>query len=437
MPDDDVVPIREAALPLAPAAFTAPLIDLIGSADVVVIGAASHGTHEFCRLRADLTAALIEQRGFTMVAIDADWDETFRANRYVRLAADDLSAADAVGALTAFPRWAWRNHDVVHFLEWLREHNTTRPPHARVGFYGLDALGMYSALDQLFLFLRRREPRAIEAARRRYATFDIFGEPPEGGLTPTLGLSSAAANDALAQLVELRRRVMPHHDETQSGADHSLALEQNTRALATAETYYRELLAASTTAWNVRDQHLLLTLEALVGHAVRMAGAARVVVWAHNVHAGDARATHLGRRGMVSFGQRARERFGSRVCTIGFTTHGGVIAAAPVWNGGTDQIALRPSLRDSYERLFHDTGRPFFAIDLRRPQAAALRPARLERAVGAVYYPESERWRHYFDASLVDQFDIVIHCDETLAVVPLDKWSHRDLDLPETWPAEV
>jgi erythromycin esterase-like protein len=431
--------VATAAIPLQPERFAAPLIDLIGDADIVIIGGATHGSHEFYRLRADLTRALVEWHGFNVLAADVDWRDAYRVNAWVRHACDDLSAADALDGCTTFPRWSWRNRDLVRFLDWVRDYNARQTPHGQAGIYGLDVFSVHRTLATLIRYLRRVDPAAADHAGRRYGCFDIVSEESQShGVTMPLRLARGVEQDLVRHLAEQARQ----HPEYRShnvhiAAEEAFAAGQHARAVQAAEVYYRTLLSNALMSWNLRTAHMLTTLEALLGHAVRMSGRARTIVWAHNALAGDARGTRASATGEVSLGQLARERFGRRVCLIGFTTHAGSVTAAPKWGAPTQLFALRPSRRDSYEHLFHETGLPFFALDLHGSVREALLPLRLQRAIGAVYRPDSERWSHYSETCLPRQFDIVIHVDETSGVEPLEPWAHHDVDVPETWPAGV
>jgi erythromycin esterase-like protein len=242
----------------------------------------------------------------------------------------------------------------------------------------------------------------------------------------------------IAQLVELQRRAGDYAGrDGRIAADEYFSAEQNARTVSDAESYYRVMFGSGPASWNLRDRHMMSTLDAVMTHVARMNGSAKAIVWAHNSHLGDARATEMGMRGELNIGQLARERFGNAVLSIGFTTHAGSVTASSDWNAPAELKVVRPSIAGSYERLFHDSGLARFVIDLRGPAGGGLTPPLLERAIGVVYRPRTERQRHYFSASLKHQFDLVIHYDETRGVEPIELWSRRDADLPETWPTGV
>lgn len=415
------------------------LLDHIADAEFVLIGEASHGTHEFYQARAELTKALIHSHGFNAVAVEADWPDAYRANRFVRHESGDADAIHALGDFTRFPRWMWRNRDVVAFLSWLRDLNEARPPAARAGFYGLDLYSLHTSITAVLDYLRKVDPAGAERARYRYGCFEDFGEDTQSyGYAATLGLSRSCEDDVVAQLVDLRRRAAEYASrDGRLAADDYFFAEQNARLVQNAERYYRTMFGGRVESWNVRDTHMMETLDALAAHLRRTAGRARIVVWAHNSHLGDARATQMGEIGELNLGQLVRERYGSRSRLIGFTTHTGSVTAASNWDEPAERKRVRPSMDGSVERLFHDAGLPRFLLLLDDPDLKEALGRRLERAIGVIYRPESERVSHYFMARLADQFDAVMHIDHTNALEPLELWARHEADLPDTYPSAL
>jgi erythromycin esterase-like protein len=288
-------------------------------------------------------------------------------------------------------------------------------------------------------YLRGVDPDSAARARQRYACFDVFGLDAQAyGYATTLGLEESCEQAVVAQLVDLQRKAADYASrDGRIAADDHFAAEQNARVVTHAEGYYRAMFASSVSSWNLRDRHMMTTLEALLEHVTRMNGFARVVVWAHNSHLGDARATQMSKHGELNVGQLVREKFGEASRSIGFTTHTGTVTAALNWDDPAGRMAVRPSMTGSYERLFHESGIGSFALDLHGPVAELLRTPRLERAIGVVYRADTERRSHYFTATLPQQFDLVIHYDDTRALEPLERWSRHEVDLPETWPTGV
>ncbi len=404
----------------------------------VLLGEASHGTSEFYRERAALTRRLIEEAGFTAVAVEADWPDAYRVNRYVR--GDDAagSVEDALGAFERFPLWMWRNREVAAFVGWLRAHNRRSPGH---GFYGLDLYSLPRSIDAVVRYLEDVDPAAAERARSRYACFDHFDHDSQAYAYATAtGRADPCEEGVVEQLQELQRRAgeLVAQDGA-SAEDSQFFAEQNARLVLNAERYYRSMFWGRAESWNLRDTHMADTLDALVGHLGRNGGEPKVVVWAHNSHLGDARATELGAMGELNVGQLVRERHGDEALLVGFTTYTGTVMAATDWGGPHEVKQVRRAVDGSYEALLHEVGEQRFLLDLHEPDVAdALADDRLERAIGVIYRPRTERQSHYFRAELARQFDAVIHIDETTAVTPLDRASKREEDaVPDTFPTGV
>ena len=435
--------LRQLACPLTGASSDYDaLITLIGDARVVLLGEASHGTHEFYSERARITRRLITEKGFNAVAVEADWPDAYRVNRYVQGIGDAPTALDALGGFSRFPHWMWRNTDVLDFVSWLREHNDSVPQReTKVGFYGLDLYSLGASIEAVITYLDKVDPEAARRARDRYSCLEQFGEDPQKyGYAAYLGASEPCEDEAVAQLVEMYRRAGEYANrDGQVAEEEFFQAQQNARLVKNAEEYYRSMFRGRDTSWNLRDTHMAETLDALVAHLSRHGQPAKVVVWEHNSHLGDARATEMGERGELNVGQLARERYGREAFLVGFSTYHGTVTAASDWGGDAERKRVRPALAESYEALFHETGIPDFLLDLRDGETRkALRGPRLERAIGVIYRPETERWSHYFEARLPDQFDAVLHFDETRAVEPLERspgWETGEP--PETFPSGI
>jgi erythromycin esterase-like protein len=434
--------IRRAARPLTGALSDYDaLLDRVGDARVVLIGEASHGTHEFYRERACLTQRLIEEKGFGAVVVEADWPDSWRVNRYVRGLPGDEEAVDALEGFKRFPTWMWRNADVLDFVGWLRDRNEAQgDDHARAGFYGMDLYSLHASMQAVLRYLDRVDPDAARRARQRYACFDHFGEDPQGyGYATSLGLSEGCQDEVVTQLVDLTRRALDYASrDGLVAADEFFQAEQNARLVKDAENYYREMFGGRVSSWNLRDRHMVDTLQAVMAHLQRTGRPARAVVWAHNSHLGDARFTEMGEGGELNVGQLVRDIYGSEAVNVGFTTHTGTVTCASEWDAPAERKRVRPSLAGSYEAVFHASGVPRFLLMLGDAAPAGLEEPRLERAIGVIYRPETERGSHYFRATLPRQFDAVIHFDETRAVEPLERTAPPVVDeLPETYPAGV
>lgn len=419
-----------------------PVMALVGNARVVLIGEASHGTHEFYRIRAEITKRLIRERGFVAVAAEADWPDAYRINRYVRGVGNDADASEALNGFRRFPQWMWRNADVLDFVGWLREFNDQHPAETRkVGFYGLDLYSLHASMAAVLEYLRVVDPVAARRAQYRYACFDQFGEDPQAyGYAASYGLAPSCEREVVEQLIDLRRSASEYAQrDGRVAPDDLFFTEQNARVVRNAERYYRAMFGSRVSSWNLRDQHMGETLSALVSFLDRSAPNSKVVVWAHNSHVGDAQATELGEGGELNVGQLVRQQYGSAAVLLGFTTHHGTVTAASDWDAPAERKTVRPALSGSYEALFHDGASNFF-LDLRTPSAAAsaLDEARLERAIGVIYRPETERLSHYFSAHLPRQFDGILHYDDTRAVEPLERTGVWDRgEVPETFPSAL
>ena len=436
--------VHEIAHPLTGAAQDYdPLMDLVGDARFVLLGEASHGTHDFYHERAQITKRLIEEKGFTAVAVEADWPDAYRVDRYVRGVSHDAYAIDALADFKRFPTWMWRNTEVAEFVEWLRAHNEAFSPSAtKTGFYGLDLYSLRASMEAVLRYVEKVDPDAAKQARARYACFDHFAEDDQiYGFLAASGLAKSCQEEVVGQLLELQRRGIQYaRRDGRVAEDEFFSAEQNARVVKNAEAYYRSMFLEEVSSWNLRDRHMAETLDALVAHLERQSACARIVIWAHNSHVGDARATQMGQRGELNIGQLVRERSGYDAVLVGFTTHHGSVTAASDWGGPAERKRVRPALSDSYEAMFYDTQLARFLLTLREgaTETEGLRKPRLERAIGVIYRPETERMSHYFHAQLSDQFDAVLHFDETRAVEPLERTAEWEVDeVPETFPFGV
>jgi erythromycin esterase-like protein len=416
-----------------------PLLDLVGDAQFVLLGEASHGTHDFYHERAEITKRLIIEKGFNAVAVEADWPDAFRVNRYVQGQSDDAEASAALSGFERFPTWMWRNTVVLDFVEWLRNTNSSRNQAFKTGFYGLDLYSLYTSMAAVVEYLDDVDPEAAQRARYRYSCFEHFGEDSQAyGYAASFDLSRSCEDDAVRQLVDLQRRAMEYAART--GHEDLFDAEQNARLVKNAEEYYRSMFRGRQSSWNLRDTHMVETVDSIVEHLKRRGREPKIIIWAHNSHLGDARATEMGARGELNVGQLVRQKYGSSAVLVGFTTHTGTVTAATNWDDPGEVKDVRPSLTDSYELGFHETGIPRFFLDLNDAPSGVtlLAKPRLERAIGVIYRPETERISHYFHADLRRQFNAVFHFDTTRALEPLEKpeaWEHTEL--PETFPSGI
>jgi erythromycin esterase-like protein len=431
--------IREIA---APFDYNAAL-DIAKGKGFVLLGEATHGTHEFYKERGEITRRLITEQGVTAVAVEADWPDAYRVNLYVQGRSQDRNADEALSGFKRFPTWMWRNTVLLEFVEWLREYNDSRPASAaKVGFYGLDLYSLFQSIEAVLEYLEKVDPEAAKRARYRYSCFDHYGENTQAyGYAATFGMTESCENGVVEQLLELRRRAAEYANRDGFVAQEEYFFaEQNARLVKDAEQYYRSMFRGRVESWNLRDRHMADTLDALVDHLKTRVTNPRIAVWEHNSHLGDARATYMAEYGELNVGQLVRERHGSEAVLIGFTTYSGTVTAASDWDGPAERKRVRPALAGSYEALFHDVGLPAFLLNRRTvgPAENILRGPKLERAIGVIYLPRTERASHYFEAQLTGQFDAVIHIDTTSALEPLERlpqWVAGEP--PETYPFGV
>jgi erythromycin esterase-like protein len=418
------------------------LFEIVGDAPIVLFGESTHGTHEFYRARAELTKRLIADFGFSAVCIEGDWPDAYRVNRYVRGASDDAEAIESLGGFSRFPTWMWRNAEVLDFIGWLREYNDRAPATGRqkAGFYGLDLYSMYASIDAVLTYLDRVDPQAAARARRHYECLHPFESHPERyGLAAETGAHPICRDDVVAELLDLQRKAASYARlDGRAAADQYFYAEQNARIVARAEEYYRAMLDESISTWNLRDSHMLDTLQRLIEHLTAFQGQTKAVVWAHNSHVGNADATSMASRNETNVGALARHVFGNRAVSIGFTTYTGTVTAASDWHAPEERKRIVPARGDSYEYLFHSLNVPRFLVPLRphRPKLSGLPQKARERAIGVVYRPQTELYSHYFTARLIDQFDAIYHFDVTRAVEPLERspqWERGEP--PEGYPS--
>lgn len=416
------------AAPLRDAGDFDVLLDRVGDARVVMLGEASHGTHEFYRWRAELTRRLITEKGFSFVAVEGDWPACDRVDRAVRCLPD--APEDPRAALAAFdrwPTWMWANEEVVDFCRWLRGHNAGLPEEQRVAFHGLDVYSLWESLREILIHLREHDPGEVPTALAAYRCFEPHGEDPQEYAISTRFVPAGCENEVVDLLVKLRHR---------AAADGTgrFGAWQNAEVVAGAERYYRALVGGQS-SWNVRDRHMDATLDRLLDHH---GPGSKAVVWAHNTHIGDARATDMAVSGLVNIGQLARERFGpADVVLVGFGTHRGSVIAGEAWGAGTQSMPVPPARPGSLEDVLHRTapGEALFVFP-REDRPDLLTATLPHRAIGVVYHPERERWGNYVSTVVGERYDGFLWFDQTTALRPL-RTRRVEAFEPETYPSGV
>jgi erythromycin esterase len=412
-----------------------PLLALVGDSRFVLIGEASHGTHEFYRIRAEITKRLIREKGFSAIAVEADWPDAYRVNRYVQGRGGDADATQALGGFKRFPQWMWRNADVLEFTGWLRDYNDAMRTPRKVGFYGLDLYSMHASMEAVLSYLRVVDPEAALRAQRRYACFEHFGESPQTyGYATTAGLAPSCENEVVAQLVELQKSAAAYATrDGRQAADDLFFAEQNARIVLNAERYYRAMFGNHATSWNLRDRHMADTLDRLMRH---YGPDAKAIVWEHNTHIGDARHTDMADDGMVNVGQLVREQHAAQgVVLVGFGSHRGGVIAGQEWEAEMERMPVPPAREGSWEDVLHRAAPADSLLILDEARGnRELHEERGHRAIGVVYRPEYEAYGNYVPTVLPRRYDAFLYFDRTRALRPLHLRVEEGEEVPETYP---
>jgi erythromycin esterase-like protein len=414
--------------PIADGQAFGEMFDRFADAKVVLLGEASHGTSEFYRARAAITRRLIEEHGFTIVAVEADWPDAARIDAYVRHRSIPETDDDA---FERFPTWMWRNEEVADFVNWMREHNRDLPEDSRAEFRGLDVYSLNTSIQAVLGYLDEVDPEAAQEARGRYGCLSPWqSDPAQYGRAVLTGRKRSCDEVLLKQLQQILDRRLEYLQA--DGGEAFFDAVQNAKIVHAAAHYYRIMYEGATESWNLRDRHMFDTLQSLLARRDN----AKAVVWAHNSHIGNAAATAMGWQGEFNIGELCRTAYRDAAVLIGFGTDRGTVAAASDWDGPMEVKTVLPARPDSHERVFRETGLGCFLTDWRQNAQLDLKEAlsrpRLERAIGVIYRPETELYSHYFEAVMADQFDAFVWFDETRAVTPLTKAHGRGM--PETYP---
>lgn len=417
--------VRSAVLPLEDEGDLDPLLRRLGRARVVMIGEASHGTSEFYQWRARITRRLLQDHGFSFVAVEGDWPDCMRLTRFLKGGEGDT--LEVLRSFERWPSWMWANQEVAAFAAWLRAFNDERAIEERVGFYGLDVYSLWESLQAIHGYLKGSDGEALEQARRAMDCFAPYGADAQAYARAV----PFATADCQEEVVELLLQIQRRRERGEDPEDR-LDLEQNARVARHAEAYYRQLVHGGRSTWNLRDRHMMETLLHLLRHH---GSGSRAVVWAHNTHVGDARHTDMVEAGMFNIGQLAREELGSaHVALVGFGSHTGTVIAATEWGEPHERMAVPPGREGSWEHVFHE-GCGGDALLLSDGLDAAFFEKRLHRAIGVVYHPAYERLGNYVPTVLPRRYDAFLHIDRTTALRPLHVPQHLEHELPQTFPS--
>jgi erythromycin esterase len=431
---DLVAAVRSVSLPIGSPVDLGALIERVGDARFVLLGEASHGTHEYYAWRAEITRRLVEEKQFSFIAVEGDWPDCYRVNRFVK-GYDDAgeTGREVLHTFERWPTWMWANEEVADLIEWLREHNARQPDERKVGFYGLDVYSLWDSLYQVLGYLGKHLPSALPAARRAFQCFEPYGEDVEDYARATRWVDASCEREVISLLGEIRRsaRKFPH-----DGQDGHFNAEQNALIVKNAEHYYRTMIGGGPESWNIRDRHMAQTLERLV----RQHGPnAKAIVWEHNTHIGDARFTDMAEDGMVNVGQLVREAHRDETFLVGFGSHHGTVIAGAEWGAPMERMTVPAAQAGSWEDVLHQAGLAdqLLLMDAVRADEQFL-ARRGQRAIGVVYHPDYEQYGNYVPTVLPQRYDAFIFLDETAALRPLgDVQPQDDGEVPETYPSGV
>jgi len=427
--------IRSQCRQLRSSADLDPLLHRIGDARYVLLGEASHGTHDYYTWRTLISRRLIEEKGFSFIAVEGDWPDCYRVNRYAKGCADSGDTArDVLHNFERWPTWMWANEEVVDLIEWLRGYNDRLPPDQRVGFYGLDVYSLWDSLYQVLSYLRKHDASVVRAARRAFQCFEPYGEDVQEYARATRLVDASCEDEVVALLGELRRTASAYR---QDGREASFNAEQNALVVKNAEHYYRTMIHGGPESWNIRDRHMVETLERLVR---RRGPDAKAIVWEHNTHIGDARYTDMADDAMVNVGQLVRELHRSQdVVLVGFGSYQGSVIAGQEWEAPMERMEVPPARAGSWEDVLHQAGgAEHLLIFDEAHNTKEFLEARGHRAIGVVYRPQHERYGNYVPTLLAKRYDAFLYLDQTEALHPLHEVQPREEgEVPETYPWEV
>ncbi|WP_132009627.1 erythromycin esterase family protein [Mesobacillus foraminis] len=384
------------------------IVEAAGNADFVLLGEASHGTSEFYTIRAELTKKLIKEKGFSFVAVEGDWPSCFTVNEYIK-GYRDGTALEALKDFNRWPTWMWANEEVLDLVKWLKEYNQENQQ--QVGFYGLDVYSLWESMDEVIQQLEKVSPESVEAAKKAFSCFEPFDRRPENYAISATYYGEDCNEEVIRVLVELQKnRKLESREET------DLNVEINSLVMLNAERYYRAMANQGPEDWNIRDTHMVTALESLM---TAHGEGAKAIIWEHNTHIGDARATDMAEEGLVNVGQLLREDYGSRVFAAGFGTHRGTVIASREWGSAVEALPVPEAEAGSWEDLLHKAG-PFNKyLIFNEENSSEFADVLGHRAIGVVYNPEFEHLGNYVPSRMSQRYDAFLFIDETRALSPL------------------
>lgn len=409
--------VKNYALPFQSDADLSTIIEAIGDAKIVLLGEASHGTSEFYTVRAKLSKMLIEQKGFSAIAVEGDWPSAQHVNRYIKGYSE--SKDDAYEVLKAFgrwPTWMWANEEVAEFIDWLKMHNDKRIPDQKIGFYGIDMYSLWESMEEIIRYLTESNPAGadLELAKKAFSCFEPFNGMPDHYAISTAHFSQVCIDEVSDLLSSIRSHNKHYKDDQET----TLNLKVNALVTKNAEKYYRAMLQDNALSWNIRDEHMVEAINEVMNHYGKNA---KIIVWEHNTHIGDARATTMQEDGMLNVGQLLREQFMKEdVYAVGFGTHRGTVIAAEQWGVPFEIIEVPPARQHSWEDLVHKSGAFNKLFVFNEDNRHYFTSWIGHRAIGVVYNPEYEKFGNYVPTQIGNRYDAFIFIDQTKALKPLN-----------------
>lgn len=416
------------------------LLQSIGDSRFVLMGEATHGTAEFYSTRIEITKKLIKEKNFDAVIIEGDWPDAFRVNQYINGNSLDSSAESALLGFQRFPTWMWRNSEVLNFIDWLKQSNHENQ-YKKIQFLGMDLYSLFTSIGEVQKYLQKIDPDLSRKVAHYYSCFDHFNKDSQlyGVFSSNDEQRYSCEKPVLENLYKLiiNKNYILALDKSENKIDY-FSILQNARLIKNAENYYRKMFFGNVSTWNLRDEHMQETLIQIDNYLSSLYGRpSKLIVWAHNSHIGDASATQQGKSGEINLGHLMRKKYLSETYLLGFMTYQGFVIAADQWGGPTKIKVVQQALENSYENWFHKLSIKNFLMLIKEQEKieTKLPTHLLQRAIGVIYLPETERQNHYFYANLVNQYDALIYFDKTRAVKPLEKIDpYPDHEMPETYP---
>ena len=407
--------VRIHAQPFDSPADLAPIIEAIGNAKIVMLGEASHGTSEFYTIRAELSKRLIQEKGFSLIAVEGDWPSSQQVNRFIKgYGHSGKTAREVLQAFTRWPTWMWANREIAAFIDWLKLHN--EKSEAKTGFYGIDIYSLWESMDEVVHYLTHTNPAGadLELAKKAFSCFEPFNREPKGYAISSANFSTVCVDEVSKLLASIRANEEHYRDEQENG----LNLEINALVTKNAEDYYRAMVKSGEISWNIRDEHMVEAINEVRDYHGQDA---KIIIWEHNTHIGDARATDMRNDGMLNVGQVLREQNRPEdVFAVGFGTYEGTVIASQAWGVPYEVMAVPPARVNSWEEILHRTGARDKYLLFDSGTFSSFDRWTGHRAIGVVYNPEHEAHGNYVPSRIASRYDAFVFIDRTKALVPLE-----------------